>query len=477
MTGPPNNTGVYQLDLTAINNFTLAWQPLSVETDIFCSAGITLPDKAGRQMTVGGWSAPSTYGLRLYTPDGSPGVWGPNNWIEDPGVVMLQRGRWYPSAAIMANGSVIVVGGEQGSNGAPEPSIEILPNGGPPLDMPWLLATDPMNLYPFLIVLPSGGLFVGFFNQALRLDENTFATTGTYPIMPGSLNNDANSGRTYPLEGTMVIMPQYHPYTDPLTVMTCGGSTNPTGLALDSCITIQPEAPGAQWQLERMPSKRVMPCIAALPDGTYLIANGAEQGVAGFGLANTPNLNALLYDPTLPFGQRISVMANTTVARLYHSEAILLLDGRVLISGSDPEDNVNPEEYRVEVFTPPYLLSGLPKPTFTLGSTDWEYNAPVSFTLTSGSTANLKVSMLGVVTSTHGNSMGQRTLFPAFTCSGTSCTITTPTNAHIAPPGWYIIFVLDGPTPSVGQHVRIGGDPAAFGLWPTDPKFAPLPGI
>ena len=130
-------------------------------------------------MTVGGWSAPSTYGLRLYTPDGSNGVWGTNNWIEDQGVVMLQRGRWYPSAAIMANGSVLVVGGEQGSNGAPEPSIEILPNGGPPIDMPWLAATDPLNLYPFIVVLPSGGVFVMFFTQALKLDEGSYATIQT----------------------------------------------------------------------------------------------------------------------------------------------------------------------------------------------------------------------------------------------------------------------------------------------------------
>jgi Domain of unknown function (DUF1929)/Glyoxal oxidase N-terminus len=428
-------------------------------------------------MTVGGWSAPSTYGLRLYTPDGSNGVWGTNNWIEDQGVVMLQRGRWYPSAAIMANGSVLVVGGEQGSNGAPEPSIEILPNGGPPIDMPWLAATDPLNLYPFIVVLPSGGVFVMFFNQALKLDEGSYATIQTYPMMPGSLNNDANSGRTYPLEGAVVIMPQHAPYSDPITIMACGGSTNPTGLAIDNCISIQPEVPGADWVLERMPSKRVMSCMAGLPDGTYFIANGAQQGVAGFGLANTPNLNALLYDPTKPLGQRITVMANTTVARLYHSEAILLLDGRILISGSDPEDNVNPEEYRVEVFTPPYLLSGLPQPAFTLTNTDWEYNENIAFTVTSGSTANLKVSMLGAVSSTHGNSMGQRTLFPAFSCSGNSCSLTTPTNSHIAPPGWYMIFVVDGPTPSVGKYIRIGKDPAGFGLWPTDPKFAPLPGI
>lgn len=63
-----------------------------------------------------------------------------------------------------------------------------------------------------------------------------------------------------------------------------------------------------------------MPCMAPLPDGTFMILNGAHQGVAGFGLASSPNLNALLYDPAKPVNQRISILGNTIVARLYHSE-------------------------------------------------------------------------------------------------------------------------------------------------------------
>jgi len=227
-----------------------------------------------------------------------------------------------------------------------------------------------------------------------------------------------------------------------------------------------------------------MPCMAGLPDGTYVIVNGAQHGVAGFGLGGDPNFNAVLYDPTKPVNSRMSIMANTTVARLYHSEAITLLDGRVMISGSDPTGDYNqpagdwPEEYRVEVFSPPYLLSGLPRPTFTIQNTDWDYNANVQFTLTSGSTANLRVSMLGSVVSTHGNAMGQRTIFPAFTCNGNTCTITAPPNAHVAPPGWFMLFVVDGPTPSVGQFIRIGKDPGKIGNWPANlPAFAPLPGV
>lgn len=89
--------------------------------------------------------------------------------------------------------------------------------------------------------------------------------------------------------------------------------------------------------------------MVSLPDGTFLILNGAHHGVAGFGLADDPNLTAVLYDPTLPHHQRMSILNSTIVARLYHSEAILLPDGRVLVSGSDPQSPVFPEEFRVEV--------------------------------------------------------------------------------------------------------------------------------
>ena len=108
-----------------------------------------------------------------------------------------------------------------------------------------------------------------------------------------------------------------------------------------------------------------MSCMVALPDGTYFIANGALQGVAGFGLANDPNLSSLLYDPTQPIGSRISILNTTIVARLYHSEATLLPDGRILLSGSDPEtDNPDgtvkyPQEYRIEVCSSVYPLNRL----------------------------------------------------------------------------------------------------------------------
>ena len=227
-----------------------------------------------------------------------------------------------------------------------------------------------------------------------------------------------------------------------------------------------------------MPSFRVMSCMAPLPDGTYLIVNGALHGVAGFGLSSGPNLNALLYNPTKPLGSRITVAANTTIARMYHSEAITLLDGRVLISGSDPDDGKNLEEYRVEVFMPPYLLNGKPRPTFALANRDWQWDQKgIPFTL--GAPARngaITVTLLGAVSSTHGNSMGARTIMPKMACTGTSCTVDAPPTMNVCPPGWYQFFVLDGGVPAVGVYVRIGGDPGQLGNWPNATGFS-TPGI
>ena len=62
---------------------------------------------------------------------------------------------------LMPNGSILVVGGETGSNGPPEPTLELLPFGGSIITLDYLRRTDPNNLYPFLMVLPSGRFFIG----------------------------------------------------------------------------------------------------------------------------------------------------------------------------------------------------------------------------------------------------------------------------------------------------------------------------
>ncbi len=113
--------------MTLLSNYTAAWRPMHVKSDVFCAAGLTLPDKAGRILNVGGWANDATYGVRLYWPDGEPGTWGVNDWHENVKEVSLLNGRWYPTAMTMVNGSILVMGGEVGSNGAAVPTLEVLP--------------------------------------------------------------------------------------------------------------------------------------------------------------------------------------------------------------------------------------------------------------------------------------------------------------------------------------------------------------
>ncbi|KAF8346395.1 copper radical oxidase [Amanita rubescens] len=459
-----NSTGGYELDLSLVPDLSKAWREMHPKTDVFCSGSLVLPDKAARQIDVGVLASMAPMiGKRI------------GRRLAFRSVVGI------PTTALLSNGSILVIGGQDGASGPPEPSLELLPRtpgGNTTVYLDWLEQTDGNNLYPFVIILPSGGIFVAYYNEARVIDQTTFQTIKVLPNSPAAVNNFLG-GRNYPLEGSMMSWPLHAPYTDPLRIMMCGGSTPGAGIALDNCVHIEPDTPGATWTLERMPSKRVLTCMVALPDGTIFIVNGAQQGVAGFALASEPNLNAVLFDPTQPQGQRFSILNNTNVARMYHSEATLLPDASILISGSDPEDARYPEEFRIERYVPPYLAQGLAQPTFSVPNNDWSYNGQYQITnvkLFQGTTATIRVSLIAATSSTHGNAMGARTLFPAFSCAGTTCTITAPPNNHVCPAGWFQLFILDGPTPSHSQWIRIGGDPGQLGLWPNAPGFTP-PGI
>lgn len=65
---------------------------------------------------------------------------------------------------MLANGTIVIIGGETGSNAEAQPNLEILPKppgGDTVVHLEWLARTDPNNLYPFVFVLPSTRIFVG----------------------------------------------------------------------------------------------------------------------------------------------------------------------------------------------------------------------------------------------------------------------------------------------------------------------------
>ena len=89
----------------------------------------------------------------------------------------------------------------------------------------------------------------GYYNEARLLDPVTFNTVAVLPNMPGSVTSFL-AGRTYPMEGAAVLFPQKAPYTAPITLLICGGSN--FGIALDNCVSTQPDDANPTWVIERM---------------------------------------------------------------------------------------------------------------------------------------------------------------------------------------------------------------------------------
>ncbi|EGX49092.1 hypothetical protein AOL_s00079g46 [Orbilia oligospora ATCC 24927] len=455
--------------------------PLAYKTNAFCSGGTFLAD--GRLLNIGG-NGPLDFidptvtdgfdALRyLQRGFGTASLDG-HDWIE-PGNKLASK-RWYASAQTLPDGRVFVASGSL--NGLDptlatnnNPTYEILsPEGitnGVKVRMGILVKAQPYYMYPFIHTLRDGNLFIFIskFAQIFNVDQN--AVVHQLPDLPGGY-------RTYPNTGTSVLLPLSSSDGYKSHILVCGGGayqdiTSPTDA---SCGRIIADDPGAQWTLESMPQGRVMVDGLLLADGKVLLVNGANRGAQGFDLADSPTLSPLIYNPDAPRGQRFTEYPGSPIPRLYHSVALLLLDGTVLIAGSNPVEQpiLQPNgqhpfvtDFRVERWVPPYLLgenAGRRPRNIRLAAK----------TLAPGGTYTLEFDVIGDSKSvkvvlyhggfvTHSVHMGHRMVFldnSGFQ-SGTThqnIRLKIPSRNTAQPGPWVIYVLLDG-IPSIGQFVKI----------------------
>ncbi|MFJ9694116.1 galactose oxidase-like domain-containing protein [Kitasatospora sp. NPDC101183] len=192
-----------------------------------------------------------------------------------------------------------------------------------------------------------------------------------------------------------------------------------------------------------------------LPDDT-VFTTGGSSGYRGRG--DSDLLRAQVYHPD---SGTFTKAAEPTVGRDYHSEALLLPDGRVAVLGSNPlfadkaETQPGGFEQRIEIYTPPYLYRG-DRPE--IGA------APEAAKL--GSTIEVATSRPGAVATaklirpssvTHVTDVEQRSVALDVTGRGPgSVSLALPKNPNLLPPGWYMLFLADGAgTPSVARWVEV----------------------
>ena len=191
--------------------------------------------------------------------------------------------------------------------------------------------------------------------------------------------------------------------------------------------------------------------LTILADGKVL-ATGGTQG-PGFDDSCSHNaiLAAELWDPDGNNGVGAwTTMAAMTNRRQYHSVAVLLIDGRVLVGGNTGSDPTSPDcksnnpVYQQEIFTPPYLFNsnGTPatRPNITYAPDTVSYGT--QFQVGTPSAVSIeKVTMVRLSSVTHSVNMNQRFNKLTFSRVGFGLRVNAPANGNMAPPGHYMLFL------------------------------------
>ena len=411
---------------------TITTQP--VAWDMFCNGMVVLSD--GRAFVNSGTLQYDPFHGHL------------KNAIYDPvtgqftDVQNMAHGRWYPTVTNLPDGTLMTFSGLD-ENGNTNSTVEIYTIGSgwsPTYGSPF---TPP--LYPRMHLITNGKVFYSGSSTSSRYFD---PVAHTWSSVVATTNY--NGTRTY---GTSVLLPLTPANNYKPVVMIMGGgnpSTNTTEL-------IDLSAATPKWTYgPTMSQPRIEMNATILPNGKVLAIGGSLNDED----TNTASLNADLYDPV---SNTFSSAGQNAFARLYHSNSLLLPDATVLFIGGNPARGTY--EQHNEIYTPAYLFnadgSAAARPTIS-GVSSSTVGYGTVFQVQTPDAANISsVVFMRPGAPTHAFDMEQRLVGASFNAGSGVLNVTAPPNGKIAPPGYYMVFILNSAgVPSVAQFVQLTPAPA-----------------
>ncbi|HEX3553852.1 MAG TPA: galactose oxidase-like domain-containing protein [Thermoanaerobaculia bacterium] len=404
--------------------------------DLFCSGHSFLDD--GKLLVTGGHINDGVGEVKasLYNPM-------TNSWSQ---LSNMNAGRWYPTNTTLASGDALVLAGTSMGFG----DVNTLPQVWQAASGTWRnLSTalqgnypDWADFYPFLYQAPNGKVFAAGPQQTSRYLD----TSGT-----GAWTDVARSSLTYRDYGSSVM------YADGKVLIVGGNprepdpNATPTILPSATAEVIDLNAPTPSWRaVAPMSVGRRQLNATLLPDGKVLVTGGSS--FPGFDNPAGSVLYAEMWDPA---AETWSIMAGYSRYRGYHSNALLLPDGRVLIAGGGHPDPPGGAQANLEIYSPPYLFKGA-RPTITSAPQQVLYGETF-FVGTPTPQSIASVSWIRLSSTTHAFNQNQRINRLSFSQTAGGLSVMVPASANLAPPGHYMLFILNGSgVPSVAQIIRVG---------------------
>ncbi|MEU8954599.1 kelch motif-containing protein [Streptomyces sp. NPDC048518] len=365
----------------------------------------------------------------------------------------MKKARWYPTLVGLEDGKVLAVSGlddvgviDPGDNEIYDPKTKKWTDG-PKRYFP---------TYPALFLTKGGKLFYPASNAGYGpadkgrepglwdLDTNTFQK------VPGLEDMDQTE------TSASVLLP---PAQDQKVMIMGGGGVGESDKATPrtAVIDLKEENPSFKTGPELPQGTRYLNSVL-MPNDSVFTSNGSGD-YRGRSASNI--LKAQFYDPRTNTFQEA---AAPKVGRNYHSEALLLPDGRVATFGSDPlyDNEQNTKlghfEQRMEIFTPPSLhKGGATRPVLGAGPEQLAPDGRATFrTDHPEKIASARLMRPSAVT--HTTDVEQRSIALGVHKGRGAVTVDVPRgDAALVPPGWYMLFVTDTDgTSSEAKWIHVG---------------------
>jgi hypothetical protein len=382
-------------------------------------------------------------------------------WRQQP---RMNQGRWYPGQVMLADGRSLTLSGytDNPPGGETNRDLELFTPAAEPGGVGSLSrlpsGTRFTGLYPHLFVLPNKNVLLA---GPYRGDSAVLRTANFTWVNYGRMSR----GR---IGGNAVLLPS-GPGQGSWRVTEIGGYdrniTNPDGehLAINTTETLNANPqltahnwrPGASMVLRRSYQNTVL-----LPDGSMVaVGGGIGDTPADEKFAVDPNgrqRQIELYDPAT---DKWRLGPAQVEDRGYHSTALLLPNGQVWSAG----DNKHPTQPEggfaltdtAEIYSPPYLYKGT-RPSIVLAPHHVSYGQSFSLGIDPAKVPADGAVLVAPGATTHGDDTSQRLV--RLVVRGTSSNridLTAPPTSGIAPPGYYMLFVLHQGVPSVAKWVKL----------------------